>query len=181
MRTFSRRLFLVSSSSALLLSSQAAIGTSYTSHYGIIKNPRIDLDISSDVPQAARIRALKIYALVDPDFSSKHVEVSWQFSIDEEFNNIIQEDIASFVTEEQTLLSITLMQVPPGTILYYRFSYKYCDLIQRSDFMDEQLPIEGVATKNFTVYPTKAISKNLLSVMRKEIKAYDMTTSSQSS
>lgn len=180
MDKFSRRIFLLSSSSAVLLGSAKAIGMSDFNHHGMIKSSQNDLRFSSETSKPLT-KNLTIYALIEPDFSSEHVEVHWQFSTDEQFNNIVQEDSVSFITEQQNLLSITLMQVPSGAILYYRFNCKHCSLIEQSESLNELLSKDEIETRYISVYPTKAISKNLLSLMRKEIKAYDMTTNFQSS
>ena len=183
MNSFSRRKFMISSTAAAAaLGSSTALGEPYTYPFGRIQTAsethETDLSLFNS-PQPPKSKQVTVYAHVSPELNGEAISVEWAFSTDDNFETIIQKDSTVFYGEQDNLISITLMDVPPGTSLFYQLTCENCYLNKQSTVMAPQtqkaLSNNELLFRPFVVYPTTPISTDLLSWRRQHTKLHDLT------
>lgn len=126
----------------------------------------IDQELDYDAPpKSQRINPIKIFAqfkpeTIDPVFgNARKSHITWQFSTEQSFADIVSEGSMIHLGEESFSLDVSLEQIPPGATIYARFLYKGCAL-------ESQIAL-GDADYRYTVKPKRTIKTSLLNVRKK--------------
>ncbi|WP_404392376.1 PhoD-like phosphatase N-terminal domain-containing protein [Pseudoalteromonas phenolica] len=158
----SRRSFIIASAAALASSSLQA-QTGVTS-IGVIDSSELDLN---DVPTASPDGKVTIKLRVEPFASSQFSKVKWEISQDEQFSGIVNSDVVTRPNKSAYTLEVNLHNVPPGSVLYYRFSYENCNVHALADMTQDELTDNVLS---YDVFPTQEIKTNLMTYRNKHSK-----------
>lgn len=116
-------------------------------------------------PKDKRVTPITIFArftpeTIDPTFGhERKSEITWQFSTENHFSEIISEGSMIHLGEESFSLDVSLENVPPGSTIYARFLYKGCSLESQAEPENTDY--------SYHLKPSKTIKTSLIN-LRKE-------------
>jgi len=152
MTQMTRRSFLLSATTVTLTS---LVGASIPAN-------AINHLSSSDlyVPPIANLpKYLNLKLHLIPATNEQYLQIEWQFSIDPDFENIINQDSMRFGPNKQQFLNITLNEIPHNSSIFYRLTCKNCDAYEIDDLHFDN---ESVDISNIGLYPTKPLQETSL-------------------
>ena len=112
-------------------------------------------------PSATPAYGLTVYAHISPHLVETTATVAWQFATDIHFEQLVQEDQTQLYLTDNSLIKLSLRQVEPGAVLYYRFICDNC-FLNASAEIDERMAQDflrqGIKFYHYSLYPQQPIA-----------------------
>ena len=122
---------------------------------------------------------LSLYAHISPNIYDEYASVSWEVSTDSKFNNIVLADSTQFFMDVDTIMSVNMEGIPPGSQLFYRFTCENCYLNRTSDQLDaeilEVLETTGQRIRNYSKELDVKLQGEFLAMFRKQTAVSDQS------